>query len=104
MKSSMARLSPEHNEYAVTMFEKLLEMRGVSQKELEDHSGITQSEISRIKQRQKIPSTKELERLFEAFGIRLSDVIHSVETLPDTLLAYVATPLTGIAKNKAKDT
>ena len=99
----MARLSPEQNEYAVAMLEKLVRMRDISQTWLEEHSGIPQPEISRFLRKQKTPTKEDMEKLFEALGIRLTDVIHSTESLPDTLLAYVATPLTGIANDKAKD-
>ena len=85
------------------MLEKLVRMRDIKQNWLEEHSGIPQPEISKFLRKQKTPTKEDLEKLFEGLGIRLSDVIHSTESLPDTLLAYVATPLTGIAKNPVRD-
>ena len=99
----MAKLSPEHTVYAVTVLEKLFKQRELSQKWLEDHSGISQPEISRILSRQKDPTKKELQSLFEALGLTLSEIISTLETLPDDLLVYVATPLTGFVKDKTKD-
>ena len=99
----MARLSPEHNEYAVTTLEKIIRIREISQKQLEKQSGISQSEISRIQGKKKIPTKRELEQLFEALGIRLSDIISLVDNLPENLIAYVATPLTGITTDIKKD-
>jgi transcriptional regulator with XRE-family HTH domain len=79
----MSRLSPEHAVYAVTILETLFKERELNQKWLEDHSGVPQSEISRILSRQKDPTKKELEALFEAMGIPLSEIISTVEALPD---------------------
>ncbi len=99
----MSKLSPEYTAYAVTILERLFKQRELNQKALEDQSGIAQSEISRILSRQKDPTKKELESLFEAMGLPLSEVVSNIEALPDHLLVYVATPLTELTKNPKTD-
>src|ERR1700722_5624919 len=94
-------LSREQRERARLMFSAIYEFRknhepcGFKQAHITEISGVPQSTISKILGKQIDPSEDQLNRLFEALGLRLDNVLS--EWRPkDRLVGYLATPLTGI--------
>lgn len=102
----MRALRMEEVEYAIGRLVRLVEFRGVKQTQLEQLSGVNQSTISKILSRSQdsatveryIPSEDVLRKLFQALGLKLSDILNETEEIPNEILGYLATPLTGLDK------
>lgn len=92
----MRELTSEQVEYAVGRLARLIEQRGWKQKELEAASGVDQSTISKILSHTIDPSSDNLAKLFQGLGLKLTDILNESECLPDKILGYLATPLTGL--------
>jgi len=92
----MRELSLEQKKYAVKCLEQLVLARGLTQTHLEQLSRVKQSTISKMFSGEVPPSEEILRKLFEAIGLKLSDVLHELDALPDELVGYLATPLTGV--------
>jgi transcriptional regulator with XRE-family HTH domain len=98
----MRELSMEQIEYAIGRLVRLVEIRGVKQTQLEHASGVNQSTISKILSRSQdsadhyTPSEEILRKLFQGLGLKLSDILNETDEIPDEILGYLATPLTGL--------
>jgi transcriptional regulator with XRE-family HTH domain len=99
----MRELSMERIEYAIGRLVRLVEIRGVKQTQLEHASGVNQSTISKILSRSQdgtadryTPSEEILRKLFQGLGLKLSDILNETDEIPDEILGYLATPLTGL--------
>jgi transcriptional regulator with XRE-family HTH domain len=99
----MRSLSIQQIDLAITTLERLKNSRGLSQMQLAQLSGINQSTISKILGRSQSPSLENLKSLFQAVGLKLSDVLNETDELGHEILGYLATPLTGAAKDKQAD-
>ena len=101
-------LSREQRERARLMFSAICEFRknyepcGFKQAHIADMSGIPQPTISKVLNGQIDPSEDQLNRLFEALGLRLDNVLTDWRP-KDRLVGYLATPLTGIVANSAEN-
>ena len=93
----MKQLSKEQREFAVARLQELLDCREISQTQLEDLSGISQSTISKILKRLQEPSSEILSKLFRGMGLKLSEIISETEFFGHELIGYLATPLTGLS-------
>src|SRR5688572_24076824 len=101
----MKELTQEQTEYAVGRFVRLMESRKYTQTQLEQISGVNQSTISKIASSRHDadgtdryrPSEEVLAKLFKAMGLKLSDILNESDRLPDEILGYLATPLTGLS-------
>jgi len=102
----MKDLTKEQMEYAVGRFVSLYQSREIKQTELERSSGVTQSTISKIVSRPQengeryTPSTETLQKLFQALGVRLTDILHESDEFSDEISGYLATPLTGLSESE----
>jgi transcriptional regulator with XRE-family HTH domain len=103
----MKDLTNDQLEYAVGRFVSLYQSREIKQTELERTSGVTQSTISKIVSRSQesgiekyTPSAEILQKLFQALGVRLADILHESDAIPDEISGYLATPLTGLSDNE----
>ncbi len=98
----MKELSREQTEYAVARLVRLVEAREIKQTQLEQWSSVNQSTISKILSRSDaghekyIPSEEVLRKLFQALGLKLSDILNESDRMADEILGYLATPLTGL--------
>lgn len=100
----MKSLSNQQVDLAVTALQKLMDSRPMTQTELAQVSGINQSTISKIVvARTQTPSAEILKKLFQAAGLRLDDVLNETDVLRQEILGYLATPLTGVAKDEKRD-
>ena len=99
----MNELKPEQIEYAVTFIRNLVDKRGMKQIHLAGCSGVAQSEISKIFRGEKIASLKQLSKLSEALGFKLSEILCGIDDSPGKILGYLATPLTAIVADEAKE-
>lgn len=98
----MKELSKEQVEYAVGCFVGLYQSRGIKQTEFERISGVKQSTISKIVHPQEgeekyTPSPETLQKLFQALGVKLTDILNEVDHLADEIVGYLATPLTALS-------
>jgi len=102
----MKDLTKEQLEYAVGRFVSLYQSREIKQTELERSSGVTQSTISKIVSRfqengeRYVPGTETLQKLFQALGFRLADILHESDEFADEISGYLATPLTGLSESE----
>src|SRR5882672_4487840 len=100
-------LSREQRERARLMFSAICEFRknyepcGFKQAHIAEMSGVPQPTISKVLNGQIDPSEDQLNRLFEALGLRLDNVLSDWHP-KDRLVGYLATPLTGIVANSAE--
>jgi transcriptional regulator with XRE-family HTH domain len=100
----MKDLTKEQVEFAVGRFVSLYQTREMKQTVLERSSGVGQSTISKILSRSQeneesyTPSTEVLQKLFNALGVRLADILHESEEIADEISGYLATPLTGLSE------
>ncbi|HWY69464.1 MAG TPA: helix-turn-helix transcriptional regulator [Terriglobales bacterium] len=99
----MQELSKEQTEYAVGRLIRIVESRKIKQTQLEQWSGVNQSTISKIlSPTQEIvgdrytPSEEVLRRLFQALGLKLTDILVESDRIADEIIGYLATPLTGL--------
>lgn len=95
----------EQIEYAVGRLVQLVESREIKQSQLEQISGVNQSTISKILthsqrscEERYVPSDEVLKKLFQALGLKLSDIVSESDCLPDEILGYLATPLTALSQ------
>jgi transcriptional regulator with XRE-family HTH domain len=74
------------------------ESRDFTQTQLEKLSGVKQSTISKILTADDYtPSVEVLTKLFRSLGLKLTDILNESDRLPDEILGYLATPLTGLS-------
>lgn len=100
----MRQLTSEQIEYAVGRLARLIEQRGIKQKELEGVSGVDQSTISKILSHSiNDPSSDNLAKLFQGLGLKLTDILNESECLPEKILGYLATPLTGLSSEAQRE-
>lgn len=99
----MKELKAEQVEYAVTVLRKLMDQRGMTQTALGVCSGVAQPEISKILNGEKTPGLEQLRKLFKALGLRLSTILHEIDDSPEEILGYLATPLTAVVADAAKE-
>jgi transcriptional regulator with XRE-family HTH domain len=97
-------LTQEQTEFAVGRLVRIVETRKFTQTQLEQLSGVNQSTISKILSSRHepgidryTPSEDILTKLFRALGLKLSDILNESDLLPDEILGYLATPLTGLS-------
>ncbi len=103
----MKELTREQTEYAVGRLVRLIEAREITQDDLEQLSGVSQSTISKIKNGWKeqgtekyLPSADLLTKLFGAMGHRLGDILSESDRVGEEIHGYIATPLTGLSENQ----
>jgi len=101
----MRELSMEQIEYAIGRLVRLVEFREIKQTQLEQQSGVNQSTISKILSRAQdnggdryTPSEEVLRKLFQALGLKLTDILNESNSLSDEILGYLATPLTSVGR------
>jgi len=104
----MKELSNQQAEYAVSCFVSIYQSREVKQVELERISGVDQSTISKIIHSrdggEKYTASAEiLQKLFQALGIKLSDILHESDHLADEIMGYLATPLTALTADEDEE-
>jgi len=98
----MEPLSAEHIAFAVAFLDQLVTSRGLTQTQLEQLSGVKQSQISKILKRQAVPTPEVLRKLFQAMGLKLADILHEAPAASGSdLLGYLATPLTAVVGEQA---
>src|SRR5687767_10747284 len=94
----MKELKQEQTEYAVGRLVQIAKSRDFTQTQLEKLSGVKQSTISKIFSGDDYtPSADVLTKLFRALGLKLTDILNESDRLPDEILGYLATPLTGLS-------
>jgi transcriptional regulator with XRE-family HTH domain len=106
-------LTHEQIEYALARLTSLIELRGLNQTQLEQLSSVPQPTISKILNRQEavgidtrkpsLPSVDVLTKLFRALGLRLTDVLNEPDAVPQEIVGYLATPLTGVVRDPKSD-
>src|SRR5439155_13162317 len=93
---------------AVSCLVGICQSRDIKQTELERISNVDQSTISKtLRSRDNgekyTPSTEVLQKLFQALGIKLSDILNESEHLADEIVGYLATPLTGLTQKEDQE-
>jgi len=86
---------------AICEFRKNYEPCGFKQAHIAETSGVPQPTISKILGGHYDPTEDQLNRLFEALGLRLDNVLSDWRP-KDRLVGYLATPLTAIATDPAQ--
>ena len=104
----MKDLSSEQSEFAVSCFVSICQSRDVKQVELERISSVDQSTISKIVHsrgsgEKYTPSAEVLQKLFQALGIKLTDILNESDHLSDEIVGYLATPLTGLTPGEDEE-
>src|SRR5258708_19031911 len=94
----MRHLSTEKLQFAVARFAQIFALSGVTQTDLAQLSSVAQSTISKVLADDGSFTEDLLARLFEALGYNLYDVVAAPGAIPEQLLGYLATPLTGVEK------
>jgi transcriptional regulator with XRE-family HTH domain len=102
-EQTMRELSNQQIDLAVTTLDRLMNSRGLTQTELAQLSGVTQSTISKIIARSQVPSGEILKKLLQAIGLKLADVLNETDGLGHEILGYLATPLTGVVRDEKCD-
>lgn len=96
----MGQLSRERIEYAVARLDCIVTSRGFTQIELAELSSVSQGTISRIFHPQDDdpyrPTEDVLAKLFQALGVNLLEILNEPDCLPQKIVGYLATPLTGL--------
>ncbi len=106
----MRRLTTEQIEYALGRLVCLVKFRGMTQTQLETVSGVNQSTISKIFSHSQndaadnySPSEEVLTKLFQALGLKLTEILNEPDCLPNKILGYLATPLTALNSTSHKE-
>lgn len=99
----MDKLTKEEIAYSVALLTRYRESRDISQGELEKKTGIAQSTISKIEKGTMSPSAENLEKLFDALGLRLSNILADSEAGNGEIQGYFATPLTGLNQQEDQE-
>lgn len=106
----MSELTKEKIEYAVGRLMRLVESRKIKQTQLELWSGVNQSTISKILSPSQeaapdryTPSEDVLRKLFQALGLKLADIIVETDRIPEEIIGYLATPLTGLSPDAERE-
>jgi len=99
----MKSLSNERIDFAVSTLKRLMNSRGMTQLQLAQLSDVNQSTISKVINGSQSPSLENLKKLFQAVGLKLSDVLNETDELGREILGYLATPLTGAVKDRQAD-
>ena len=95
----MEHLTVEQTTYAVATLDRIVKARDYTQTQLEQLSGVKQSQISKILAKLSDPTSEVLVKLFKALGLKLEDILHEAPTSDaDELLGYLATPLTAVVQ------
>lgn len=95
---------PEQMAYAISILKQTKERRGLSHNQLSQVSGVAQSHISNILNRDAEPSIEVLNKLFRALGYPLEEILHEVQSdSPTELHGYLATPLTGLTDDEDRN-
>lgn len=107
---NMRELTMEQIEYALARLRRLIEFRDIKQTQLEEMSSVTQSTISKILSRSQdscgegyTPSEEVLRKLFQALGLKLTDILNESDSVSEQILGYLATPLTALTEHKDKE-
>lgn len=110
MGAHMRELKMEQIEYAVGRLCQLVESRKMKQTQLGKISGVNQSTISKIFSNSQYdggekytPSEEILKKLFQALGLKLSDILNESDCFPAEILGYLATPLTALSQVSDKE-
>src|SRR6266446_6077816 len=98
----MQKINSEDKVYGVKVLEQLTTGRSLTQIQLSHLSKVPQSQISKIFSGQVQPTEEVLRSLFEALGLKLSDVLEEAPTSGE-LVGYLATPLTGLDEQKERE-
>ena len=80
-----------------------MKTRSIGPTELHRLSGVSQSHVSRILSGEQDPGTEVLETLLQSIGVRLNDVLNEVDAVAPKMIGYLATPLSAVAGNAARD-
>lgn len=100
----MRQLSIEQTDYAVGTLVRLVAHRGVTQTQLQQDTGVSQSTISKILTHSlDSPSEEVLSKLFHALGVNINDILSESDCLPEKILGYLATPLTALSDRAHKE-
>lgn len=103
----MGQLSKERIEYAVARLDCVVTSRGITQTLLENLSGVSQGTISKTLHPQDddpyVPTEEILGKLFQGLGINLVEILNEPDCLPEKIIGYLATPLTGLADAQHKN-
>jgi Zn-dependent peptidase ImmA (M78 family)/transcriptional regulator with XRE-family HTH domain len=94
----MKELSDEQVEFAVTQLKRHIESRGYTQVEVQELSGVSQPTISKtLYTREVKPTVEQLGRLCKSLlGFSLHALL-DIDSPPEFMFGYLATPLTGLA-------
>jgi len=96
-------LTTEEIEFAVAFLIRLVESRGLNGTQLHQLSGVSQPTVSRVINRSQQPSREVLDKLYQALGVPLADIIHSDAAVSSSLQVYLATPLTEVVRDPVMD-
>ncbi len=103
----MGQLSRERIEYAVARLDCVVTSRGITQTQLENLSGVSQGTISKTLRPQAddpyVPTEEVLGKLFQGLGLNLVEILNEPDCLPEKIIGYLATPLTGLADAQHKN-
>src|SRR2546427_2581824 len=100
----MKKLTREQREFALSTLDRVITSRALSQVQVAELTGTSQGTICKILHRQQEPTDEQLERIYERLGMKLTDVLHEAELVPDRITGYMATPLTEIVRDPKKET
>ena len=102
----MGQLSREQIEYAVARLACVVTTRELTQIQLEKLSGVSQGTISKTLHPQDNDQYKPTEdilgKLFHGLGLNLVEILNEPDCLPEKIIGYLATPLTGLAETQHK--
>jgi len=103
----MGQLSRERIEYAVARLACVVTSRELTQIQLEELSGVRQGTISKILHPQDddpyLPTEDILGKLFQGLGLNLVEILNEPDCLPEKIVGYLATPLTGLLDTQHKN-
>ncbi|HEY6248372.1 MAG TPA: helix-turn-helix transcriptional regulator, partial [Candidatus Angelobacter sp.] len=93
----MEEFSRYEIESAVGCLKNIMTRRGLSQPQLSDMSGISQSTISKMFSGESGATAQALKKLCRALGLKLEDILEGGRELIHDLCGYLGTPLTGLS-------
>jgi len=103
----MGQLSRERIEYAVARLACVVASRELTQIQLAESSNVSQGTISKILHPQDddpyVPTEDILEKLFQGLGLNLVEILNEPDCLPEKIVGYLATPLTGLSDAQHKN-
>jgi transcriptional regulator with XRE-family HTH domain len=89
--------------YAVAFLKNTAESQGFSQTHLEQLSHVGQSQISKIWSGSVQPTYEVLSKLAQGLGLTLRSILSDSDGFVRSLMGYLATPLTGLAKRPSEE-